>query len=439
MGVLVRYGLISLWIFKGSYIVEEELKHYTAKPCKSTDNVTEIVLNITKKIKAAKRPIIIAGQGVRLGKAITEFKAYIENNKIPYVASRLGIDLLPSNNELFIGRIGTKGDRAGNFAVQNSDLVLVIGSRLSVCSTGHEYKEFARNAEIIVIDIDKEEHTKNTVNIDKFIHADAKEILQSLNDCKKQDKSVWADKCLQWKKRWPVMQEEYVNSKNGVNLYHFIDELSKLAPDDSVFISDAGSAVFAVSQGIQLKEGQRYVTSGAQAEMGFSLPAAIGVAATGNKNVLAITGDGSLQMNIQEIQTVLHNKLPIKLFVWNNDGYLSIRATQRKFFEGRFIGTDSTSGVSFPNLEKISTAYGINYVQISNPGELTEKLRIVLEQDESVICEVMCIRDQEIIPTVTALKKDDGTLQSKPLEDMYPYLDRGEFNEQMIIDSLEKL
>ena len=421
---------------QASVICGEELSHFIPERTGKvgcTDNLKQSAQVIGAKISRAQRPVIVAGQGVRLGRAIEGFREFIEKNRIPYVASRLGIDLLPSSHELFIGRIGNKGDRAGNFAVQNADLMLVLGSRLSVSSTGHEYSDFAREAEVIVVDVCAEEHMKNTVAIDMFVEADVKEMLELLVVSNASAHSVWAEKCLEWKQRWPVMCEEYRYSKNGINLYHFVDELSRYAPEDSVFISDAGSAFYVMSQGVQLRGEQRYVTSGGQAEMGFSLPAAIGVAASGNKNVLAVTGDGSLQMNIQEIQTLLYNQFPVKLFVWNNDGYLSIRASQRKFCEGRYIGTDSTSGVSFPDLEKISAAYGVRFVRIANQDELGDKISEVISLAEPVICEVMCIRDQEIVPAVSAMKKDDGTMISKPLEDMYPYLSREEFYKEMIV------
>jgi len=204
-------------------------------------------------------------------------------------------------------------------------------------------------------------------------------------------------------------------------------------------VADAGSAFYVLTQAIKLKDGQRYITSGGQAEMGYTLPACIGVSfARGKKEVLGVTGDGSFQMNIQELQTVVHHDLPIKLFVWNNDGYLSIRATQSKFFEGRFIGTDSRSGVTFPSTEKIAGAYGIKYFRADSSKGLEKVIREVLSYPKATICEVMCIRDQEIIPSVSSLTKDDGTMVSKPLEDMYPYLDRDEFRREMIVKPLEE-
>lgn len=389
-------------------------------------------------LNTAQRPIVIAGQGIRLGKAIPEFRAFVEKYQIPFVASKLGVDLLPTSHPLFIGRIGNKGDRAGNMAVQNSDMVLSIGCRLSVSSTGHEYNQFAREAKIIVVDIDPVEHKKNTVRIDHFIHADAKEFINKLNELDRLSlRSAWLKKCREWKEKYPVYLPEYAECAEGINLYHFVDCLSKALRGPSIIVSDAGSAGYVVTQAMAFEEGQRSIYSGGQMEMGYTVPATIGVCyARNNEDVIGITGDGSFQMNIQELQTIVHHSLPVKLFVWNNGGYLSIRATQRKFFDGRFIGTDETSGLSFPRIERIAGAYGIKYFRLDQNVNLIERISEVLNYPNAALCEVMCIRDQEIIPTVASVKKEDGSIISRPLEDMYPFLDRKEFRQQMIVAPL---
>jgi acetolactate synthase I/II/III large subunit len=216
-------------------------------------------------------------------------------------------------------------------------------------------------------------------------------------------------------------------------MYEFIKELSEVANEDSIVVSDAGSSYYVTAQSFIIKNSkQRMITSGAQADMGFTLPAAIGACVSSQKPVLGITGDGSFQLNIQELQTLKHYNLSVKLFVWNNNGYLSIRATQDKFFEGRRIGTDPTSGLSFPDIEKIAYAYEIRYVKINNVFELRDKLSDIISSEGPVICEVMCPEYQEIIPAVSAVKNEDGSMTSKPLEDMYPYLDRAEFLNEMI-------
>ena len=209
--------------------------------------------------------------------------------------------------------------------------------------------------------------------------------------------------------------------------------------DDAVVVGDAGSVYYVMGQAFQVKEKQRFITSGAQAEMGFTLPACIGACfARGRKEVIGITGDGSLQMNLQELQTIVHHDLPIKLFVWNNDGYLSIRASQRKFFNGRLIGSDRSSGVSFPELKKIAEAYGIQYFRAEGSSTLDRDIDEVLAFPKAAICEVMCLADQEIKPSVSAYVKPDGSMVSKPLEDMYPFLDRREFLANMIVKPLDE-
>lgn len=422
---------------QSAIIDERKLKRF--KPPKEERGYKESptqedVKRVKNALLKAKRPVIIAGQGIRLSHAIREFRSFIEKNQIPVVVSRLGFGLLPTEHPLYVGCIGNKGTRAGNFAVQNADLVIAIGSRLSVSTTGHEYSIFAREAKVIVVDIDPIEHKKNTIRIDLFINADAKKFLQKISSAKTNRLEGWTKKCQEWKQQYPVCLPAYEKSKGGINLYYFVNQLSKKLKSDSVVVGDAGSAVYVPPQCLQIEDGQRYITSGGQAEMGYTIPACIGISvARGSEEVIGITGDGSFQLNIQELQTILHNNLPLKIFVWNNDGYLSIRATQEKFFEKRFIGTDKTSGVSFPELKKIASAYGIKYFKAASNKKLSEVIEKVLNYPKAVICEVICVRDQEIIPSVSAFTKEDGTIVSKPLEDMYPFLDREEFKKQMLV------
>lgn len=385
---------------------------------------------------AAERPIILAGNGVRLSGAVDSLREFVDRNNIPCAVSYLAADYFEQDNDNYVGRLGIKGDRAGNFAVQNSDLVISLGSRLSVCLTGFEYELFAREAKLVVVDIDDEEHKKQTVDIDHFIHADVKDFLEAIEGVvRPKALGSWQSACIHWKRKWPVYQGNY--KADTVNMYEFTKALSELASNDSVVVSDAGSSYYVTSQSFTLKnKEQRYITSGAQADMGFTLPASIGACVAAKKPVIGITGDGSFQLNIQELQTVKQYNLPVKLVVWNNNGYLSIRATQDKFFDGRRIGTDPESGVSFPEVEKISDAYGLPYIRIKDTSELRDKLKYVLEFDGSIVCEVLCPENQEIIPAVSAVKNDDGSMTSKPIEDMSPLLDRDEFLNEMIVTPL---
>lgn len=418
----------------------KNLLHFSNEKCFYNNKeipTEEEIKEVYRFTGEAKRPIIIAGHGIRLAKAIPDFKAFVEGFHLPFVVTKLSVDLLPNTHPLYVGRIGNKGDRPGNMALQNSDMVLSIGCRLSVSTTGHEYSFFAREAKVIVLDIDPAEHLKQTVRIDKFIHGDAKVFLKKINEYSSAGTNDdWVETCQHWKQKYPVCLPEYAEQKN-INLYYLVDCLSKSLKDDSVVVSDAGAVSYAVHQGLMLSENQRFITSGGQGEMGYALPATIGISFAKNKGeVIAVTGDGSFQMNLQELQTIIHNNLPIKIFVCNNNGYMSIRATQNKFFEGRIIGANSLSGVSFPSLEKLAYAYEIKYFKIDNSQNLLEDIKKVLSYPQAVLCEVICMRDQEIIPSVASYKKEDGTMVSRPLEDMYPFLDREEFKREMIVKPL---
>ena len=429
---------------QGAIIETSELRHFNhnleSQSSIKLEPSIEKISQFENLLKESTRPIILAGNGIRLGSAVEEFQNFIHKYQIPVVSSYLAIDLIDNNNPLYIGVVGIKGDRAANFAMQNSDLVIAIGNRLSVGVTGFEYKLFAREAKLVVIDIDPKEHQKNTVNIDLFVNQDANFFLMNTikNNLSLKISKQWRDKVLDWKKKWSTAITKYPSGKNNINIYSFIQHLNKYLKNDSVIVSDAGSAYYATSQCLNISNQQRYITSGAQADMGFTIPASIGVYFAKKSEVIAITGDGSFQLNIQELQTIKHYNLPIKIFVFNNNGYLSIRATQRKFFDGRFLGVDSKSGISFPDLKKIAKAYGIKFFQASKVDDLDGVLKQVLECNNPVICEIKCPNDQEIIPTVSSIKKPDGTMISKPLEDMYPFLSREEFLKEMIIRPIKE-
>lgn len=426
---------------QSAQVDEGRLRHFSPDELKKEykeEPSSQEMQELQSLLSASKRPIVVAGQGIRLAGAIAEFKRFVEKHNIPFVTPYLGINLLPTAHPLYIGRIGAKGTRAGNFALQNSDLVISIGSRLDVSAIGYDYQAFAREAKRAVVDIDPVEHSKQTIRIDQFINADAKRFFIA-ERLKGGDYSEWAAKCSHWRAKWPVCLPEYADDSKGINLYYFMDRLSASLKSDSVVVSDAGSSFYAVSQGISLKEGQRYITSGCQAEMGFTIPATIGISvARGMGEVVGVTGDGSFQMNLQELQTIVHHKMPIKLFVWNNNGYLSIRTTQRRFLGGRLIGTDGTSGLSFPSVEKIAAAYGIKFSRVEKSAKLDSVLADIMKHNGPVLCEVMCNPDQEIVPTVSSFVKPDGTMASRPMEDMYPFMSREELKREMIIEPLDE-
>jgi len=396
---------------------------------------------IIKLLQNAKRPIIISGQGVRIAGAIELLTKLVKLFKIPVVTPYLGIDTIRHNEKSYIGKTGVKGERAANLAMQNSDLILSIGSSLHVSVIGYNYKQFAREAKKIVIDIDKISHKKQTIDIDQFVHADAKDFLNILIKKSVKNKiskyTSWLKKCNEWKNRYPTCLDNYKNTKNEINSYFLIDQVCKNSKAGDIFVSDAGGTFYAVSQAVTLtKPNQRYIPSSAMATMGYSLPAAIGIAVATDNRVISFTGDGSLQQNIQEFQTLVEYDLPVKLFVLNNDGYHSIRTSQTNYFQKRYIGESSKSGISFPDTLKIAKAYGIKAVRINQPSQILNTINEVLNYEGPVVCDVIVPREQEVIPTVASRVNDDGTMSSRPLEDMYPFLDRKEYQSNMFVKEI---
>lgn len=402
---------------------------------------TEDINYVIESLKIAKRPVIIAGHGIRLAKADELLEKFVHMYKIPVVTPIMGIDVIAGDDICNIGRIGTKGTRAGNFAMQNADLVISLGSRLAVSVIGHEYELFAREAKKIVVDIDKIEHSKKTIKIDKLICCDVGCFLE--NVClKKTELSTfdnWLDMCRTWKAKYPVILSEYDNDESGINYYKFIDILNHRMSNEMPVVSDAGSAFYVVAQAINLKKGQRHITTGGTATMGFTLPAAIGVAIANNsKPVLAITGEGSFMQNLQELEVLKYHSLNIKLFVMDNGGYFSIHQTQKKFFDGNYVGESEQSGLSFTDIEKLACAFGLAYYKLETIQQCEEKLEKILNRKGPVLIEVRVTEKMEVIPTNASLMREDGIMISKPLEDMYPFLDRNEFKENMIIKPIEE-
>jgi acetolactate synthase-1/2/3 large subunit len=420
----------------------EALPAFTSGYQVPSGNQTDIQYLIDA-LASAERPVIIAGRGVRLSGAQKVLQELATQFNIPVVTPYLGIDNLRHDLDIYIGKTGVKGDRAANFSMQNADLILAVGTSLHVSVIGYEYAQFARAAKKIVVDIDLTSHQKKTIKIDRLIESDAKFALQELlsglsSTGFKSRSSDWLKRCVNWKHKYPVCLPEYANTVGAINVYSFMDRISALAGPGDVFIGDAGSAIYAVSQGVQLtKDNQRYIPSSAMATMGYTVPAAIGVsAAIGDKRVIAITGDGSLQLNIQELQTILHYNLPVKLFIWNNDGYLSIRASQKNYFKERYIGEGARSGVSMPDTLKICAAYGISAARVSELAQLDAAIRVALETPGPYVLEVITPPAQAIIPTVSSRINPDGSMSSRPLEDMAPFLDREEYRSNLLIDEI---
>lgn len=404
-------------------------------------NLEETVARVVSDLKAAERPVIIAGHGVRIARAVQQFNDLVDAINVPVVTPRMGIDLMATGHPLYVGRPGIKGDRAGNFAVQNADLIVAIGTRLSINVTGHEYEKFARNAKIIVVDVDDIEHKKPTIRIDTFIKCDALQFIDKLSaeasKAQVRKEVEWPARCCAWKDGYPVVLEEYRRQRSPINTYYFTDVLSSQLANDDVVVIDSGSSSYVVSQSIKIKKGQRYLASGGLGAMGYALPAALGASvARVCGRVICITGDGSLHMNMQELQTIAHEKLPVKIFIFNNHGYASIKTTQHNYFSDRYVGVDDKSGVALPDVLKVADLYSIKGMRIESADGVADRIKEVLVHDGPVLVDVICSPDQLIIPTVFSKKRDDGTMVSLPLEDMYPFLDRKEFMAQMLVKPL---
>ncbi len=424
----------------------EELAGYTpeaTQPC-APHMLNGLVGECIEMLGQAKRPVLIFGYGVRLAGAEDSLRELVRRLRIPCVSSWTTSDILPTSDENYVGRSGIMGDRAGNFAVQNADLVLIVGSRMSIPQVGYNYKLFARAAKKIMVDIDEVELKKPSLRPDLPIHADAGEFLRSLLARVEADAASlgiddWRTRCGRWKDKYPVCLPEYRDNRDKVNSFHFVDCLSEKLGAGAVVVTDMGTSFTCTMQTFRTKAGQRLFTSSGFASMGFGLPGAIGACfAQGRRKTILITGDGGLQMNIQELQTVVHNKLPLIIFVLNNQGYLTIKLMQQNHF-GRYIGSDPSSGLTCPDIVKLAAAYGIEAERIGDRETLDRRLDAVLAHPGPYICEVMMPPEQALIPRVSSLKLPDGRIVSKPMEDLYPFLDREEFRENMIVDPVEIL
>lgn len=434
---------------QGGYIETDELTEFNPKEYNYEglgEPVTDELINeVIEKIKNAKRPVIYAGSAIRTVGAYDDFIKLVNTLNIPVVCAWNATDSLPYDNRLTVGCGGSFGDRPANFAVQNSDLVLSLGCRLSTRQVSFSYDTWAREAYKIMIDIDSQELVKPTLNIDMPIRSDVKEFIQKFNTFLDKENSLngknwedWIKVCNDWKEHYPVCDESKYAQKGKANVYSFLDSLTKLLPEGENIVAANGSACACI-HAYHLKEGQRLIVNSGAASMGYDLPAVIGACfGINKKSLVCVSGDGSIQMNIQELQTIVHHNLPIKIFVINNQGYQSIRITQRNFFEEPFVGIGSDSGdVSFPDMKKIAKAYGIPFVRCENNNELKDSIKKTLNLPSYCICEIMVDTDQGFEPKSASKKLPDGKMVSAPLEDLKPFLDRKELEENMIIDLIK--
>jgi len=417
----------------------------------SLDTAREIL----KKVREAKRPVINAGNGIRIGKAHDVFMRVVEKLGVPVVTGWNSQDCMYDAHPLYVGRAGNMGDRPGNFAVQNSDLVLSLGSRLSIRQVGFNYQTWAREAYVIYNDIDAEELKKPSVHTDMPVHADVKDLLEKLElvleeesvseECGPKDKEAadwWVKRCQEWKAKYPVVQPKHyaAGPDEPANIYAAMNEIGLRAKEGQITVVGNGSPCVAGGHCYQMKPGQRFISNSAIASMGYDLPAAIGACvADHTQDIILMTGDGSIQMNIQELQTIIHHKMPIKIFLINNGGYHSIRQTQRTHFGEPLVGIGEDSGdLSFPSFEKLAWAYGYPYVAAHSNQELPGAVEQTLATEGPVICEIFVDTEQAFEPKAAAKMLPDGRMVSVPLEDMAPFLPDEEMDEIMIIPRIKE-
>lgn len=433
---------------QGTYIETDGLMHYKELPEDSvqTDDKNEVSEKIDcllEQMKQSDRPVIYAGNGIRISGAVNEFRKLVELTGIPVVTCWDSIDLIETDNIYFAGRGGIMGDRAGNFAVQNSDLIIAIGNRLNIYQVGYQADSWAREAFVVDIDIDAMELQKKTIHVDLPICMDAKLFIMELTEKIKKtyEKSCihfkkWVEQCDRWKRKYPVVLERHYQEKKNVNVYAFIDFMSRKLPEKMITVAANGSASVVGSAAYYIKNGQRFVMNCAISSMGYELPAAIGACvANEDKSVICLAGDGSIMMNLQELQTIVTNHLPVKIVLINNSGYQQIRLTQTNLFHKNFVGIGPDSGdLGFPDFEKIAYAFGIPYKCCNEMECLNECLEWMNQKNEFCILEVYCTTTQIFEPKSSAKRLEDGSLYSPPLEDLAPFLSREELASNMYIE-----
>ncbi len=431
---------------QGAEIDEKALLEYDKNEDEGPFDHEELTRKVSQAIDLiinSERPVFVAGHGIRISGAQKLFLAVVEKLGIPVLSTFNGVDLIASDHPLYIGRIGTLGGRAGNFALQNSDLLISVGSRNNIRQVSYNWQSYARAAKKIVVDIDQAELRKPTLKPDVEICADARlfleEFYKQIAILEFTHIEKWRTWCLERKNAYPTVLPEYKQANSPVNLYYFAQTLTELLNKDDIIVAGNGSACVGLFQAGIVKQGLRMFWNSGCATMGYDLPAAIGAClANHKKRIVCLAGDGSMQMNIQELQTIVYHKLPIKIFYLNNDGYISMKQTQKSFFDGRVVASDEKSGVSFPNILKVAQAYGLDTEKIESHDIMQERIKKVLQSTGPVLCEVLLPPDYIFAPKLSSERKPDGRLVSKPLEDLFPFLSREEFKKNMIIPVIDE-
>ncbi len=433
---------------QGSLVEEASLAGFNPPRAVATGtDLEECAREALALLADAQRPVILVGNGVRLGNCEDLFLRLIERLKIPILATWKATDLIFEDHTLYCGKPGAIAQRGANFVQQNADWIMTLGARLDLCQVGHNYPNFAREAKKIIVDIDEAEITKletfgMTVHV--RVNADVSDFLHELDrlipDETTDHYSGWRSRCRQWKTTYPVILPEYSQDHGPVNIYALVDVLSDvLAPHDLIVPGSSGACAEVVQQAFRLRAGQRLLNTPGLGSMGFGLPAAMGACiASGKRRTISIIGDGGLQHNIQELETMSRLQLPIKMFILNNGGYGSIKAMQENHFNGRYVCCHPESGLTLPDTCDVAAAYGLKTIRIENQENFKEKIMAVIETEGTVICDVVMDLCVATSPRISSQVLPDGRIVSKPLEDLWPFMDRDEFEKNMVISPLEE-
>lgn len=415
---------------QGALVDPEKLVGFDVEKEKTLNQKTnppQDLSTVFEKLTQAKRPVILAGYGVRVAQAVEQLKQFSERLSIPVLTTCFGKDILEYDHDLFIGHPGMKGERAGNFAVQMSDFVLSIGCSLHVTTTGYELDQFAPQAVKVLVDPDEWVLKREAVGVDYKFQMDCREfLLNSLilaNQSNYHVPKSWIQKCQSWKNQFSPYSEPLNISKTEINYYNLMSQIDQQSKEGDIIVTDAGSAFYVIGQAYRVKKNQRIINSGSLGAMGFALPAATGSAvADPEARVICITGDGSLQTNLHELAVIYKNKLNVKVIVINNDGYVCIRNTQNNFFNGHLVGSSQDSGVYIPELKKIADTFQLPFFQVKELIKLQETLASFMSEKGPALLEVITPRVQEIIPSVSSVRLENGSMKSKPLHDMFPFM-----------------
>lgn len=399
--------------------------------------------SVVESLKLAQRPVLWLGHGIRLAGGEGAIEPLLNELGIPALVSWAGIDMVDSGHPLIYGRAGVYGQRAANFVLQNCDYLLTIGTRLAIPQVGYDLSELARDAVIDVVDIDEDEAKKHQSRIRLSIVSDAKDFMQILSERiqnqKLPPKNNWIEQCNDYRKKFPWVDKEHDDKEGFMNSYRFMERLNQVFKPNQVVVTDMGTALLSGHQVLHMKQGQRLMTSTGLGEMGFGLPAAIGASFALNRGeVMCLNCDGGMMLNLQELQTIVHHQLPIKIFVFNNDGYLMIKHTQNALFKNSHVGTDKASGVSCPNFSKVGAAFDIPTYRINDWEQCDQVLEQVQASKGPIICEVLMHPKQLFSPKLSLVIQEDGTLVSPPLEDLSPLISRETLKEAMIVGLHEK-